>query len=143
MTAIAAPKCGKDIAYRPRIVPLPALKHCPKCGGQFDRSLVPKTQRYCSPCKRQFERDRKHRLALASERKRVLDAVRDLTREGNARRDALNFIDEFIRLYHGPVGLAARLQELDADLRAKGDLANQARLFEAVLAVLSRASVTD
>lgn len=66
-----------------------------------------------------------------------------MTREGRNRRDALSFIEEFQRLYHGPIGLAARLLELDADLKERGDLANQVRLFEAVLAVLSRASVTD
>ena len=143
MSAVSAPRESKDILNRPRTIPLPQYKRCPKCGLQFDRSTVTKSQVYCAPCRADGERERKRVLAVADERKRLLASLRDVSREGRNRRDALDFAEEFIRIYHGPAALAARLQELDADLRAKGDLANQVRLFEAVLTVLSRASVTD
>lgn len=143
MAATLALEVGKDISPPLLRRPLPVVKRCSQCGVLIERKLVKNTQAHCVPCRRRIERDRKRLLAVENERKRLLAGLRDLTREGRNRRDGLAFVEEFGRLYHGPHGLAARLQELDADLRAKGDLANQVKLFEAVLVVLARASSPD
>lgn len=141
--ALTCPRDGKDIPTGRSARPLPHVKRCSRCGVLIERRLSDNRKACCDECKR-IEKREAARVKLAErERERVLAALRELTSESRNKRDALAIVEELVRLYHGPIGLAARLQELDADLKIKGDLANQARLFEAVIAILSRVSQTD